>query len=150
METIDEARAYLRNNMETGTKCPCCGRNVKLYNYMINSSLARALISLYKLSLRSQPNHVKDILVGLPHSCGKNFCILKHWELIKEVVNTDTHKRASGFWYITPQGTNFILNKIRIPRTVKIFNDKIYAISDEKIGIYDCLGTEFDYSELMR
>lgn len=135
--------------METGTTCPCCGRNVKMYNYAVNSSLARALISLYKLSLRSQPNHVKDILMGQHHSCGKNFCILKHWGLIEESINTDTKKRASGYWYITHRGRKFVLNETRIPKTIKVFNDKKYAISDESVNINECLGKDFDYKELL-
>ena len=149
METIAEARAYLRKNMETGSKCPCCGRNVKMYNYTVNSSLARALVNLYKRSLRAQPNHVKDILIGLPHSCGKNFCILKHWELIEESINTDTQKRSSGYWYITPKGIKFVLNEVRIPKTVKVFNDKMYTASEASVSIHDCLGKGFDYKELM-
>lgn len=149
METLEEAKKYLQENFKAGVRCPCCDRLVKLYSYSINTSLARSLISLYQLSQSQIPSHVKDIVAGLPHSCGKNFCILKHWGLIKEVTNEDTKKRSSGFWNITKTGTNFVLGKIRIPQTVEVYNNKVLDISDEVVTIQDCLGKEFDYQELM-
>ena len=49
MNTIAEAKQYLRKNFKEGTVCPCCDKYVKAYKRKLNSGIARALIIMYKL-----------------------------------------------------------------------------------------------------
>ena len=48
IETVKEAKTFLRKNFDQGIDCPCCGQFVKKYKRKLNSSMAYALILIGK------------------------------------------------------------------------------------------------------
>lgn len=148
METLGEAKQFLRDNWEEGCACPCCGQFVKRYTYNLNRSVGLTLIKIFTL----HKNH--DVWVHVnteirPES-GGYFSIAKHWGLIvqREKEETDD-KRVSGYWAITAKGRKFIVGEITVPKAVEMFDGRVLKFSDEQITIQQCLGDEFSYKQLM-
>ena len=46
-ETLGGARDWLRDRVEKGAKCPCCGQFAKVYRRTITSGMARALFMIW-------------------------------------------------------------------------------------------------------
>ena len=46
--TVVEARILLRDSAGKGTKCPCCGRIVKIYKRRFHAEMGRFLVALVK------------------------------------------------------------------------------------------------------
>lgn len=148
MNTIEEAKAYLRENLEKGVSCPCCKQLVKQYDYSLNVSIAHVLIQMYHLHREGQEwVHVNT---EVKKSSGGYFSLAKHWDLIKQkMLNENEDKRVSGYWKLTTKGTAFVENRITVPKQVVMYDGRILAFSDENISIGQALGKKFSYSELM-
>jgi len=147
MKTLEEAKQYLRDNYEEGTKCPCCGQNVKLYKRKLGSVMARCLIKMYNST--SKWMHVRDIVKGISDTGTNDFSKLKYWGMIEEQENTDTRKRNSGYWKLTHKGELFVVGRETVPSHAHIYNTRLMGWSDTQISIRQALGNQFDYEELM-
>ena len=147
METITNAKEYLKLNWEKGVECPCCERFVKVYTKSLNSSVASVLIAMYKNG--SEWVHVNEEI--RPRSGGQ-FSIAKDWGLIeqKEKEGEDIEKkRVSGYWRLTVKGRQFVRDEILIPKYIRTLNGEILEFSSDLISIRDSLGKHFNYSEMM-
>lgn len=150
--TVHEARVFCRTNMDDGCICPCCGQNVRMYNYKFHSSLAQCLLSLVKVFETSQNwVHVKDIPVkgGNAASRGGHLAKAVHWGLIEAKPNDDTKKRTSGCWQPTQKGRDFAHGLIAIPKHAHLYNNSVHGFSLETTTIKEALGSRFDYAELL-
>lgn len=151
--TLAEARAYLNENWTTGKgiACPCCHQNVYLYPRRIYATSAIGIINLYHLT-REQPDvpyfHIKAI-ERHRKSGGGDFAKFKTWGLVEEQLNTDTKKRTSGYWRITPKGERYVRGELTIPKVARIYNKRFFYFEGEQVSIKDALGKNFDYAELM-
>ena len=152
MYTIDEARAELRKNWETGLNCPCCGQRVQLYKVVLTSAQTTGLVNLYRMD-KKQPNQyfkISDIEAYKEGFSGGSFAKCKHWGLAVDQVNTDTHKRTSGMWAITDLGRRFVEGKVTVPKYVQLYNKKKYGDpTHEAVHIQDTFKSRFDYHKLM-
>lgn len=147
METIKEAKAFLKANYVKGTSCPCCGQNVKLYKRKLNSGMAFVLIHLYK---NDGWLNVKDYLRQNKLRNNHDWTLLKYWRLIEEKPLEEKGKtKSSGVWRITPEGKQFVENKGVTNKHVLIYNTMFRGFSEEYIGISEALGNDFNYQELM-
>lgn len=149
METIKEAKQYLRDHFNEGTKCPVCGQRVQKYRFKFNSGMARLLIEFRKAETWIHvTNHFRKI--GL-NAHAMNYGKLKFWQLIeKQPKGQNTgDKNASGYWRITPIGRDFVDQKTTIKSHVYFFDNKVLGYSDQDISIDEALGQYFSYSELM-
>ncbi len=147
IETVEQAKKYLRNNFEDGCKCPCCDQYVKIYKRKLMVKPIKLLVSLYKMNRGY--HHVYDMSGEKVTTGLGDFAKIKYWGLIEEKPNTDEKKRTSGYWKITQKGVDFIEGKISVPKYVLIYNAKKYGVDDEKtITITDIL-ENFNYKELM-
>jgi len=154
MNTINEAKDYLRINCKEGVNCPCCGQLVKVYKRVIYSTTARDLIKLY---LMHETNgwdkyyHIVEIL-DEKKSGGGDFAKFLHWKLVEEMPKDEnnTQKRTSGFWKLTSAGKMFVENKLKVRKYVLLYNSKVLGFEGDKINIKECLGENFNYEELMK
>lgn len=155
--TLEEAKKFLRDNWDDGAICPACTQVVKLYKRPITSSMAYALILIYKY-LESHPdmewvhmNNYLNTIEGLPFpvKSGDN-AKLRYWGLIEEMleVRKDGSKRA-GYWRVTELGKQFVNEEIGVQEYAKVFGSKCYGLAGEHVGIKDALGKKFNYKELM-
>lgn len=154
METLKEARQYLKENYEKGCKCPLCKQNVKLYKRKLNSGMAIFLMGLYWL-------HKNDKLQGgfyrnsmvLEYrnivASSLDYSVLKHFGLIEERINAENNKKNSGYWRLTEKGFSFVKGEITVPMRVHLYNNEVQGFSEEHTTIQQALGDNFDYDELM-
>lgn len=147
MQTIAEAKTYLRENYEKGATCPCCSQLVKKYPYHLNATVATTLIKMYEL--HQQGKKWVHVNTEIRPRSGGYFSIAQNWGFIAGKENEDETKRVSGHWTLTARGIDFVLNRIRVPRTVFVVVGKRVGFSEDEINITEALGTKFDYRELM-
>lgn len=147
METIKQAKEYLRENFEKGTDCPCCGQHVKLYKRKLNSGMVMALIHIYK---QGDWINVKDYMRknSLPNN--HDWTLLRYWGLIEESnEKVEEGKKKNGVWRITEKGVKFIEKKIKLNSHILIYNNKFTGYSDTTTDIEKALGSKFNFTELM-
>jgi len=150
--TIEEGELFIRDNIEKGCICPVCKGTAKLYKRKINSGMTLFLIGLYKLRIRTGKRYHqnKNIMSEMDlNTSSLDYSVLKHFGLIKDQENEDTEKRKSGFWCITKKGAAFVLNEIKIPSHVHLYNNVLVGFSETTINITEALGNKFNYKELL-
>lgn len=151
MNTLDEAKEYLKENWQNGVECPCCKQLVKLYSVKLNASMIRSLIELYKLN-SSKPSsyfHISDFDAWTQGYAGGKFAKVKYWGLAEDMPNTDETKRTSGMWRITDKGRNFVEGTTSVPSHSKLYNRGFYGHEGHLVNIHDVKGINFNYAELM-
>lgn len=131
-----------------GCICNECGQHVKLYKRQIYSTMARALIRLYKLQKEDPGQFVH--LKKFWFENGTDFTKFAHWGLIEALPNvTDPEKKGNGFWRMTPHGVLFARNHLAVPKIALIYNAKVFGFEGPNVFISDCLTKKFSYGELM-
>ena len=153
METLDEAREFIADGMFTpgGVPCPCCEQNVKLYPRKLNSGMASMLLYIWRATQEGHGPwiHVSHhFLEQKKNAVAQEYSKLRFWGLLEEQVD-GAGKRVPGVWRITDKGIDFAEDRITVPRTAFVFNNKVWAMSEDTTDIKTALGDKFDYDELM-
>lgn len=143
MDTIKEAKAFLRANKDKGATCPCCGQMVKIYRRTINKGMAIALLSLYKAP--KTPEGWVDIKALDVR--GGDYAKLRYWALVEQRRNTDAKKKWSGMWRLTQLGMKFTMDRARVPKYARVYNQKFLGLAGDDVGIREV--SNFDYAALM-
>ena len=154
---LAEARLWVQKNLKNGSLCPCCGRNCRIYQRSLHSTMALSLIMLYhyfKQHPRDKWIHVNAFLVKTRrHSsiAGGDAVKLRFWGLLER----EKSERADGSdrvgrYAITDLGKKFVEGKAAVPRYAYTFNQLLLRMSEQTITIQQALGKKFSYSELMR
>lgn len=146
MDSISEAKEFLRENFEKGCKCPACDQFVKLYKRNLSANMARAIILISRAPTINQNGWVDIRSVDLRNG---DYARLRFWGLIEQRKNQDTKKKDSGIWRVTHEGMKFINDQIRVPSHVYVYDNKIIKWSDELVNIRQALKKSFDYNKLM-
>lgn len=132
--------------------CPHCGRFDKTYSRSITTTMARALIAIYRETYDLPvyvhvPNLLKKYDINPADAC---IAHLSYWGLVEAQPNTDTPKRkGKGMWIITEKGIDFVQGKIMLPKYKEVYQTEVVGEKGELVSIKDCLKNEFDYSALM-
>lgn len=150
METIAEAKEFLKQNLERGCECPCCTHHVKLYRRKLTSAMAYAIILISKH--RTGYFHVEDYLKSLncPSSIRGDFAKLRFFGLITgDAAERDDGSSRNGLYCITHQGIDFVEGRVSVEAAVYIFKNKVYRKDPQTINIMSALGKKFNYKELM-
>jgi len=138
--SLGAAKQWLRERVENGEKCPCCGQFAKVYKRKINSGMARALISMY----RSQGLgwfHLPSVRTWT----SRDEAALAYWGLIEQ-GGPDT---PVGTWRVTELGELFVREKTRVYKYARIYDGRCLGLQGDLVGIKEALGDKFDYAELM-
>ncbi len=154
MKTVDEAKQYLRDNLQKGAHCPVCTQWARMNKMPFHSGMALTLIFIYKATMQGKTDngwlHVENYLVEIGSKIKGVHSKLEYWGLLERKPNLDDpKKKENGFWRITEKGKLFVEGKLVVPSHVKTFNKKQYGFSQKNIDIRGALGKKFDYSELM-
>jgi len=153
METLTEAKQYLHDNWIEGVECPCCGQNVKLYKRSIHPSMAYALIKFYGYSCKYGfgKYYFLQAAVGEKANMIADFSKLRHWGLVvhKNEMREDGSRR-NGYFMITTKEIDFVNKNLKVPKYVYLYNNIEVNNKDTGglVGIEDCLGSKFNYSDL--
>jgi len=144
---LSDAIKVVKDGMAKGIMCPCCGQYARLYERSLTGATAASLIRLSKLPLGGYHHFSK--FVGVTAG---DYSKARYWGLMIEKPNeADSTKKHSGLWCLTERGLNFVRRAIEIPRKIKLYDGVFYGYVDEDdlVNIEDCLGTRFNYQELM-
>lgn len=140
------------NELKKGEKkdCPCCGRHAQMYKRNLHATAAKKLVKLYRLGGQHEYIHTSRLIDEGETGAG-DFSKAKYWKLIVEAENNWEGKRTSGNWKLTDKGVGFVLDLITIPKSVMIFDDRVFGFSEDHTNIQQCLTSGgFNYSELMK
>lgn len=146
--TLDEAKTYVEQNLDSGTTCPCCGQTCKLYARSIHTDMAKWLIYLVKEFERTATwVDVKTSAVR-----GGDYAKLVYWGLIERQsdyyrIQSATAGRT-GLWKPTETGVLFARGEISTNKYAYVFDDTVYRYSAETITIHEALGREFSFDEV--
>lgn len=156
--TLAEAKLDLQRKLEKGDFCPCCNQFAKKYKRKMYATPCVWLICLYHLHCRKTFDEFFHITEIVQHA-SKGYRIRLHGDshkanyfgLIEEKPKDMDieNKRTSGFWRITERGIAFVKNELRIPKYALIYNSEVVGFEGDEVSIQDCLGVEFNYTELM-
>jgi hypothetical protein len=159
--TLEESRAWLRENLDNGAECPCCRQLAKVYRRHLNSSMAYALILIARYFERADASewlHVPSYLntVGLDPAIAAairgDWAKLVHWDLLepRDAERGDGSTRV-GEYRITALGRSFVHGRARVPSHVYIYNGRKLRREEvpDQIDVRQALGKKFDYSEIM-
>jgi len=144
--SLEEARQWLRGQVNDGVRCPCCHQFAKVYRRRINSGMARSLIRMFQRG-RQEWIHIPTVLPAKSREEGK----LAYWKLVEESEEQREDGGRAGWWRVTDKGKAFIFRKIKLPKYAVIYNATLLRLDNtELVDIQDCLGVRFNLAELMR
>ena len=156
--TLEEAKDWLRARVRKGAKCPCCGQFAKVYARSINGAQAATLIDLYHLGKTRGFDvwiQVEQELNNQHRRIRSNeYSKLRFWNLIEQHPRAEVDGRpklkSTGLWRVSEPGIAFVERRHRVKEKALIYDNRKIGMEGDEIGIVDALGTQFDYSELMR
>lgn len=144
IETLEQAKAYLRKEMDKGAKCPCCNQDVKMYRWKISAKIGAVLVAFYHRR-NTWVHPLNDLNVN-----SGDYAKLRHFGFIVSDQMIQDDKKASGLWQITPRGIAFVEDRLTVHEKVKLYNNGSYGFEGDQVTIHDVLGTKFSYAELMQ
>jgi hypothetical protein len=151
METVKEAKHFLRENAEKGCVCPACGQHVQIYARQITSSMVFALAIIYHQKT-DEYIHVENILkkYDCPPATRGDFPKLRFWNLIEPKPGSrDDGSERNGYYRITEHGKSFLTGKLSVPAKIFIYNNKKTGISEDLITVKEALKNKFNFNELI-
>ena len=146
--TLEEARDLLRERIDEGETCPCCKQFAKIYKRTINSTMARALILIYR-SYEQEFGSIPELRAALaPHHSNEE-PKLRYWGLLEEEGVRRPDGGRAGYWRVTDDGVAWIYHYRTVPKYAHIYDGRRLRSSGPEVTIRDALGTKFNYDELM-
>lgn len=156
-QTVTQVRDFLNEKIEKGTVCPCCQQTVKIYTRPLTSSMAYALILLYKApeAYVGEFIHVEDHFkkLDIPSSIRGDFPKLRFWGLVEvQAYGKEEGNPNNGLYRITDNGKAFVRDRLAVPSSVRIYKNRFlgFGTDNKLIDIKQALKNKFDYNELMK
>lgn len=149
-DTLAEARRRVKALLDEGSVCPCCDQYAKRYVRAIYSTQAMQLIRLYRMnSLPGEEATFYHRTQVTPRCNNGDLVFLRHWDLLEVEPNEDPAKKDSGNFRITPLGREFVLMRVRVPRSLLQYNDRVESFSEQTTDIREALKNRFNYEDLL-
>jgi hypothetical protein len=156
--TLEEAKAWLRLRVDEGEHCPCCTQFAKVYRRPMTSSMAYALVLIYRHFRTATdwlhvPSYLSEVSKVGEAVRGGDWAKLTHWGLLEEkpVEDRGDGSPRAGFYRLTSLGSEFVEGRARVQRHVWIYDGRqMNRQDDETIDIHAALASRFNYAELMR
>lgn len=153
METIKQAKQFLKENYKKGCICPACNQNVKLYKRNLSSTMAYCMILFVKHCRKENEYgfiNFNKILNDLNITPAQR----ADWQKLAyfKLIIPETTKRGdpkNGHYRIHAKGFDFIEKGFKIPKYCNVYNTKIMGYSIEQITIQQALKNKFNFDDLM-
>lgn len=149
-DTLKDEVERIKRGREKGLHCRACEQFAKVYPRQIHSTMARAMIYIYR-KFKDNWFHITEV-DKLITNARSDFHKIAHWGLIEPMPVLPAPKSASpsvGMWRFTDKGMEFIRNEIKVPIKAYIYNDQVLEFGTDYIDIMGCLKNKFNYWELM-
>ena len=130
---------------KAGTRCKCCGSQVKAYRRKIIPSMVYFLLWLaeeYENFGTVIPHNYREYI----HEKGRfpaDYTKLQLWGLIKP-------SGVSGVWYLTQRGILFARGDLKTSKYLEVYKNKVIGYSKEKASIRDCFADPFEYDQIFK
>ena len=148
---LEEAKAWLRDRVDDGERCPCCGQLAKVYKRRMTAFTARAMIAMYRHHRDDYVQMPDLIRRHLPNQTQGGYATLGlYWQLIEEEKQRRPDGGRAGWWKLTEDGVRFVRGELTVPRYARIYDSRLLSYEGDMISIRETLGTNFDYDALMR
>lgn len=157
--TLAFGKRWLRERIHKGAPCPLCTQLAKEYSRKITSTMAYALILIYRHSLTRPESdpwfHVPEYLTKVctvgPTVRGGDWAKLTAWGLIEEQEGErEDGSSRTGFYRITERGGAFARGEVTLPKYVVYYDGHVLRTIGDPVTVSDALGTRFNYRELMQ
>lgn len=160
---VQKLRDEVKAGRKEGCNCPICGQYAKEYERQITSAMVKTLwlvkewFELNDPTLDQKYVHVDEHINTLPRNrqpttrgASGDFAKMRFWGLIAESpsIRADGSSRA-GYWRITQKGVDFLMDKIKVPKTAIVFDNKLFKLTNDPVSVHDCLKKRFNYNDLM-
>jgi len=142
--TLAEARAWLREVVHEGAICPCCTQLAKVYRRKLNAGMAVSLIRMWRAAGYGWL-HIPTSIPARSREEGK----LRYWGLAEEAGEKREDGGRAGWWRVTEEGAIFVNGESRVPKYALVYDDRCLGLRGDPVSIVECLGSKFDYHELM-
>lgn len=142
---LGRAKEWLRERVDDGEYCPLCTQYAKVYRRKINSTMARALIALWRHDARPEFTHGPS-LPGDTHELSQ----FAWWGLIEEEKVKRPDGGRAGFWRLTNEGEAFVRGQMTVQKYARIYDGRCLGLDGDPVSIQDALGNKFNYDDLMR
>lgn len=155
VKLVRDARDFVRNGVEDGAYCPCCGKWVFIHKRSLYYKTAEALILLYKYDLQHLGEwiHISSFLLSQKAKAanGGEVSLLTNWGLLEENQQVQpTSGKKAGYYRITDLGGKFVRGECRVPKYNYYYSGECIGKSvSETVSIKEALGETFDYDEYM-
>ena len=159
--TLAQAQQMLKDHAMKGAICPCCRQVVKMYTREITSPMAYTLIILHRHFSTDQnwlhvPSYLSQMSTIGSAVRGGDFAKLRYWGLLEAKQDDRKAKdkrkdgsKRTGFYRMTEKGHQFVKGETKIPKVALVYNGKHFGFAPGEASIQECLGKEFNYSDLM-
>ena len=125
--SLSEVWAWFRKRLDSGTKCPCCGRFAKNYRRTLTAKMAHGLTRIEE----THPKGWFDAKSLFKRSSARDWSVTKHWGLVKAKPG------KAGIWKLTKLGRQFVRGKVEVHRRATVFNDKCLGLDGDMVTIQD-------------
>ena len=144
--TLGEARAWLRERVDEGARCPLCRQWSQRYKRTIGADMVRALIKLWIAGGRDARNeaHLPAI-----YARGGDTAKLRYWGLIEELPEVREDGGHAGWWRVTEKGQAFLLGQITVPKYAKVYDGHCQRLDGKQVSVDQCIRKRFDLRELL-
>ncbi|MFA6118098.1 MAG: hypothetical protein WC729_29195 [Sphingomonas sp.] len=160
--SLQEAREWTeQEKWKDGAICPCCAQPAKVYPWKLIFRTAVGLRDFYRLD-RLTPGrywHRADAMRVSTHPdlYQSGAVVMGHrWELLEEKSGTpeseaeEEDKFKDGFWRITQLGRDFVEDKVKMPKTLLLYNNKVVGRIDHPlVSFSDSLSVKFSRKQMM-
>jgi len=141
---LDQAKAWLRSQLQRGAACPCCGQFAKVYKRKLNSGMVRSLLAMYRVGGRDWI-HLPTQIGARSREEGK----LRYWGLVEEQLTVRPDGGRAGFWRVTAAGEAFIREQFKVPKYAQVYDGRCLGLTGDLVGIRETLGSKFRLDELL-
>lgn len=144
---LAEARAWTRDRVRDGVRCPCCTQLARVYRRKLNSGMALALAVFYR-RCGQEWGHKPTVLRGVG-AAARDESLLRYWGLFEEEAARRDDGGRAGWWRVTSRGARFVRDALEVPRYAVVYDGRCLNLAGEPVGIRDVLGDRFDLAELL-
>jgi len=154
--TLAQAKTDLWADLRAGTTCPCCGQYAKMYRRTLNAQMVRVLTQMWHCThspaaaWRGRADvdgwvHLPTLLFHRHADEAK----MAYWGLIEEAAAVRADGGRAGWWRLTELGQQFVTRTAKVPKYALVYNGHCHGLEGPAVDIVDCLGTTFNYHDLM-
>lgn len=144
IQTLAEAKDWLRAQLPKGAACPCCGQHAQVYRRSMYDTLTRALIRCYAQGGTGTFVHSNKIGKLRGGEMGK----LAYFDLVEEERARRPDGGRTGYWRVTDRGEAWLLGRTTIYKTAWVYDGRVQYFDGPQVSVADTLKHVFDLREL--